>query len=296
MKKQSSYLLILALIITTILLLGCSNSNQDNIHEPATSATPVVTNQPQLFEQAYSNLVTTDEQEEVKENINMASLSNADVFLEWVQDYNDSMDEDAGLAKTWSPLSQVSYQSDKMLDSWDKAHNGVMDSNCRLVAFLLLQNNIQSNPLKDYGSYLMMDVDEIENNDRYSAIKDDLGKFIALFNQVSVANLKEDADYLNAFQKAWTERGVVFPTGKASMISVVMNDSYDKVLFIGHTGVLIEEEGYLLFIEKLSPNMPYQVTRYADRETLSATLLGRPEYTLGDEDFHTFLLENDKVL
>ncbi|MEG1019801.1 MAG: DUF4300 family protein [Oscillospiraceae bacterium] len=102
--------------------------------------------------------------------------------------------------------------------------------------------------------------------------------------------------YLDAFPAAWKERGVTFGKGKASLITVVMNDSFDEVLFIGHTGVLIEMDGYLLFIEKLAPGLPYQVTKYSTRAELAKELLGRPQYTLGDEDFGTFLMENDHAL
>ncbi|MEG2989331.1 MAG: DUF4300 family protein, partial [Oscillospiraceae bacterium] len=67
-------------------------------------------------------------------------------------------------------------------------------------------------------------------------------------------------------------------------------------LFIGHTGVLVEGDKALWFLEKLAPDKPYRATEYADRGELAAALLGRTEYTLGDEDFPTFLLENDRVL
>ncbi|MEG2215750.1 MAG: DUF4300 family protein [Clostridia bacterium] len=286
MKKRCYIELPFILIGALLLLAGCRkvNSNQLNVI-PDKAAT-----------QVYSNLVTTVEQEEVKSMLQRASISGIDPFFEWVNDYNYTMGEKAGLVEVWTPLSKMKYQTDVMSTAWEQMHPEELDANCRLTAYLLMEQLIQTNPLSDYGTYLMMDVDEIENNDRYMTIKDHLENYIALFNQVSVADAKVDADYRNAFIKAWKERGVTFQTGDASLISVVMNDSYDKVLFIGHTGVLIEEDGYLLFIEKIAPCMPYQATRFANRNELAAVLLGRPEYTLGDEDFSTFLMENNRIL
>ncbi|MEG1060330.1 MAG: DUF4300 family protein [Oscillospiraceae bacterium] len=286
MKKNRRYKLAVLLIGGMVLLSGCSSADpNESVVKPDDSTTGV-----------YTNLVADKEKNELKEIMKDASLSNTDIFFKWAEDYNSSMDKSSGLVQGWSPISESSYKEDVLSASWDNTHVGETDANCRLTAFLLMQNLIKSNPMSDYGTYLMMDVDEIEKNDRYSTIKENEGNYIALFNQVSVADAKADSDYLSAFTEAWSERGVVFPTGKVSLVSVIMNDSFDKVLFIGHTGILIEEDGYLLFIEKLAPTMPYQVTRYADRKQMSETLLARPEYTLGDEDFGTFLMENDKVL
>ncbi|MEG2176344.1 MAG: DUF4300 family protein [Oscillibacter sp.] len=220
---------------------------------------------------APSRLTTAAEQDALRSVMEAASLSQIDVFFDWVNDYNTAAANHA--LPTEEP-----------------------DTNCRLTAFLLLQDAIQAAPATDYGTYLMMDADELANNPRYACMRDKTGQFIALFNQVSVENARTEADYLAAFPAAWSRRGVIFPGGGVSLVSVVMNDSMDKALFIGHTGVLLEAEKTLWFIEKLAPDQPYQATQYAAREDLAAALLARPEYTLGDEDFHTFLLENDQVL
>ncbi|MEG0441053.1 MAG: DUF4300 family protein [Oscillospiraceae bacterium] len=214
-----------------------------------------------------SDLTTEAQRQEVRSVMEGAGLSNVDTFFSWVEEYNEAA------------------AADTFLDS---------DTNCRLTAFLLLQGLVESNPVTDYGTYLMMDVDALDRDPRYELLKDQKGTFISLFNQVSVAEKTED--YLQAFPKAWEERGVHFPEGKVSLVSVVMNDSGEQCLFIGHTGVLIEGEKTLWFIEKLAPDKPYRATKYADRGALAAALLGRAEYTLGDEDFPTFLLENDRVL
>jgi hypothetical protein len=51
------------------------------------------------------------------------------------------------------------------------------------------------------------------------------------------------------------------------MVAVVLHDNLDgDYLFIGHVGVLIEDRGEYIFIEKLSFEEPYQVLKFSREE------------------------------
>lgn len=65
---------------------------------------------------------------------------------------------------------------------------------------------------------------------------------------------------------------------KATLISVVLHSSFSKTeneLFVGHTGVLVPTKNHkYLFIEKLSFQLPYQVTRFESKKQLNDYLMG----------------------
>ena len=52
--------------------------------------------------------------------------------------------------------------------------------------------------------------------------------------------------------------------------------------FVGHTGVLMETEDGLLFVEKYGPAGPFQATKFESRNALEHYLLARPDL-YGDE-------------
>ncbi|MEG2571175.1 MAG: DUF4300 family protein, partial [Clostridia bacterium] len=72
--------------------------------------------------QMYSNLTTEKEQIEVANIMKSAGINSAYTFIDWVNDYNSAMRGRAGLAKKWTPLSQIDYKTDEMSTLWDEAH------------------------------------------------------------------------------------------------------------------------------------------------------------------------------
>lgn len=289
---------IISLAMLLLLLPSCSKKDLPNTQDPTMLPTaPPSINEVQETSPSYTNLVSDEEREELKAIMESASLDHIDEFLNWVQDYNKTMGDKTGLVNQWTPIdSRSQYDDGVMADKWDNSHDYEVDANCRLTVFLLMDQLIQSKGSEKYGSYIMMDVDEIESNDRYNSIRDKMSNYISVFDEVSVANAKTEEDFIQAFPNAWKNRGVEFPEGTASMISVVMNDPDGKVMFIGHTGVLIENGEELYFIEKLAPTMPYQVTKYSSRKQLQEELVDHRNYIAGDEEIKSFVLENNHLL
>ena len=81
------------------------------------------------------------------------------------------------------------------------------------------------------------------------------------------------------------------------MVSVVINDNLDgNYLFIGHVGVLIEDNGKYLFIEKLSFEEPYQAIKFPDKESCYKYLKEKFEDYKDPNVAPPFIMENNKYI
>ena len=85
------------------------------------------------------------------------------------------------------------------------------------------------------------------------------------------------------FSDNWKQYGFNVNNDRVSIISVVINDPYSNVVFVGHTGILIKCDDYYLFVEKIAFEQPYQVTKVNNMNELLSILSQRPEY-FGEED------------
>ena len=67
-------------------------------------------------------------------------------------------------------------------------------------------------------------------------------------------------------------------------------------LFIGHAGVLVPtKDKKLLFVEKLSFSLPYQVLKFDNRKQLKNYLMGMYDTSWGQEEAKPFIMENTKT-
>ena len=168
------------------------------------------------------------------------------------------------------------------------------DYNCRTAAFTLLEDSITATAQKEYNNYLMFDMDMIESDDNFEQIRDHKGEFIAVFDGVSAEGVPED-QFETLYSNALKKRNVEFHNDKASLISLVMHDPYEKWLFVGHAGVLVRNGNEFVFFEKLAPNQAYQITTFSSKEALKKELLSRPDYQ-GDGNEHEPMVYENGVL
>ncbi len=81
------------------------------------------------------------------------------------------------------------------------------------------------------------------------------------------------------------------------MINVFLHSPEDKILFIGHSGILVEVKDGFLFIEKYGISLPYQVSKFKNKSQLKEYLMDRldvnaPSYKAAKP----IIMENDKVM
>ncbi len=81
------------------------------------------------------------------------------------------------------------------------------------------------------------------------------------------------------------------------MVSFVMHDDLDgNNLFIGHVGVMVEDEEGALFVEKLSFQEPYQAWKFKNKEAVYSYLLDKYAVDYSQETAQPFIMENDKLV
>ena len=100
----------------------------------------------------------------------------------------------------------------------------------------------------------------------------------------------------NVFTNKWEDYGISIDNGNVSLISVVMHDEYDDLLFVGHTGVLINLDDKYLFIEKLAFEMPYQITVIKSPQDLKELFSKRANYFSFEGANGPYVYQNDKLI
>ena len=280
MKKYLVVLIVLVLLVVP----GCKKSNND-IKEKESYKLEVGKS---------TNLVDVKDREEIIKILKENDIANVDLLSSWLDDFNKEEDMECGL-KNWSDTSSFAYNDGKCADRYEKNHE-LSDGNCRLTAFTLMHNRLSfSNKKSDYGPYLMFDIDVLENNDSYSFVKERMEEFISLYDEINV-DFIADENLDQVFIDTLNERGISFRDDKVKLISLVIHDDYDKVLFVGHTGILVELDGKYLFIEKIAFEQPYQVSVLNSKDDLINMFKNRPSYFSNEDEIGPFLYENNKLI
>ena len=217
---------------------------------------------------------------EICRELRSAGASHVDTFQEWVIDFADSAGKDAKLEDTWSDPEKMKADIGKCMDGWEQNHD-YSDTDCRMTAFLLLDGLLHADTTEDSyeGTYLMFDMEAIEDSDRYEIIKTNKDMFATLYGEKAVTDKKNPEA---TFSDSWNHYGFEIDSDRISLLSIVIYDPYSEVVFVGHTGILIEYSDYYLFVEKIAFEQPYQATKVQTIDELLDILSLRPEY-FGEE-------------
>ena len=204
-----------------------------------------------------------------------SELSNVDVFEKWVGDY-------------------LSGNTD------DTDASGFNDADCRMTVMLLAGDSIEYKTLEESydGTYLMFDVNLIENEKDYSVLKDKEQLFTTLFGEMPIP----ESGFKNAFTDNLNKYGITFTGDKFSVISLLFKAYEEDVAFVGHTGLLIdthdnpEVDSPYIFVEKIAFYDSYKVTKIKDETELLNVLSARPDYTPEDGEPNPLVYKNNELI
>lgn len=256
---------------------------------------------PQQTAAVYSNLVDAASQNEVKDVLvaHGAAQEQADTLILWADDFNKRVKKPA-LPTGFVPMqnSFVDYSGVQFDAKVQPDGMYLSEANCRLTSFLLMRNMITTNgKIDENDTYLMFDVEAIVNEKQFAMSETDRAKFTALFNWVDVSDATTLEQHIKKIEQAWRDRAIkISDQAGLSLIEVYLDAPFDKVRFVGHTGVLAETENGLLFVEKYGPQAPFQATRFANRKELKAYLLARPDLYGDETELAPIIMENGKVM
>ena len=175
-----------------------------------------------------------------------------------------------------------------------KTNGGFSDADCRMTVMLLTGDDIKYDSVeKGYdGSYLMFDVDAIENNDKYEVLKEKEDLFTTLFGEMPIT----DKGFDHVFPDNLKKHGIRFTGKDYSVISIVFQAYKSPEAFIGHTGILMPHGSEYLFLEKIAFREPYRITIVKDIDELVDILSERPDYTVEEGEPKPLVYNNDELV
>lgn len=213
-----------------------------------------------------------------------------DEFFNHVNDYNTTIKNTSLVSKFQSKIPN--YDLSSISELWHARKDHFIGVNCRITTFQLLKNCIDIDDGTIDDELLFMDKDSISTGKLFSS--DELIKFERLFSRVKTeatkdlnTHTKNMHDYLSHFKF----------NSNLKMVSVVINDNLDgNYLFIGHVGVLIEDNGKFLFIEKLSFEEPYQAIIFNSENDCYNLLLDRYKDYSDSDTARPFIMVNNEFI
>lgn len=280
-----------ALCLTALLCVGCGGKPETQ--QPNNSAeeqTPIV----------YSNLLDHEAQKEVAQLLEAQGITQeqTDTLMAWANDFNGRVTSGT-LAKGFQDMKETGADYGGLIIESKEGEDGWLypEANCRLTSYLLMKHQIQTNgTYADNDTYLVFDVEAVDTYEPFQLSGEERSDFMSLFNWVPVEGASTLKEHVARIQKAWTEREIQIQEGSPSLITVYVHSPFDQVRFVGHTGVLLETEEGLLFVEKYGPQLPFQATKFHDREELKRYLLGRADLYGDETELPPIVMENNQVL
>lgn len=243
----------------------------------------------------YSNMQDTKSREEVFSELKKHDVSDNQInkLNEWMDDFNSYV-KDGQLSNGFKKMDGdlVDYSTLELKD---------MPSyyvNCRLTSFMIMKNALTTNCKPDNSdTYLMLDLDAIDTDKQISMTNQEKLNYTTLFNWIPLDDAKTLEQHKEKIETALKDRDIKIDKSKGlSIINIYVHSTFDNVRFVGHTGVLMDTDDGLLFVEKYGPDTPFQATKFHNREELKKYLLARPDLYGEKDELAPIITENNKVI
>lgn len=243
----------------------------------------------------YSNMQDTKSREEVFSELKKHDVSDNQInkLNEWMDDFNSYV-KDGQLSNGFKKMDGdlVDYSTLELKD---------MPSyyvNCRLTSFMIMKNALITNcKPDDSDTYLMLDLDAIDTDKPISMTEQEKLNYTTLFNWIPLDDAKTLEQHEEKIETSLKDRDIKIDESKGlSIINIYVHSTFDNVRFVGHTGVLMDTNNGLLFVEKYGPDTPLQATKFHNREELKKYLLARPDLYGEKDEVAPIITENNKVI
>ena len=253
----------------------------------------------------YTNLIDKKTQDDVKKVLAKNNIKSEYVnqYFDLVDDYNKqykvNLTNTSGFSTT--DKSQVPYNGDAFQEKWLNS-NKYSDVNCRISAFTLFRDFVDSKG-KFTGdiSELGQDLDALSENKLAKDTKivdTKVETFKSLFANIKVGKFGSDEEMAKLISKELNKRGIKFTDNKdVTLISGFMRNEDLKDVYVGHTGVAVKNGSEILFIEKYTPGMPFQATKFKNKEELRSYMFDRLTTSPGGAKMpRPIVMENDHLM
>ncbi len=277
-------------LLSLLLCVGCGSQTHEKPENTVSDDQKIV----------YSNLVDPTSQQEVATLLKGRGVSDdqIDTLLSWADDFNARVTS-APLKEGFQTMKKTGVDYSGLLIKNKEESDGFIDpeANCRLTSFLLMKDRIETNgKTAADDTILMFDAEAIDTYEPFRLSEEERSKFLSFFGWVPVQGAQTLEEHTACIQKAWAEREVTIGGEGISLITVYLHSPFDQVRFVGHTGVLLETEEGLMFVEKYGPQFPFQATKFHNRDELKQYILDRPDLYGDKTEVAPLVFENDHLL
>lgn len=239
----------------------------------------------------FSNMSDDESIKEVQAVLNShLENKNAEAFIRGVIDYNETIEKN-GLTKGFEK-EPPEYDEQKIDELWKSKKGNFIGTNCRINVFMLLKDNIEIKKAPIDDDLLFMDNEAISIGKIFD--DNDTERFKQLFSRVKTENTKDILIHAQKMKEHFANIGF---DKNAKMLSVVLHDNLDgDFLFIGHTGVLLENNNTFLFVEKLSFSEPFQAVKFTRKEDCYNYLFLKYKHYQDEDTAKPFIMENNELI
>lgn len=248
----------------------------------------------------YSNLVDAPTQKQVAQLLQDHGVTEeqTETLMAWADDFNARVTSGT-LAEGMQTAAGPGVDYSGWIVESKEAEDGTLrpEANCRLTSYLLLKNFIHTNgsrPKED--AILLFDEEAMDTYAPFALSEEERSDYGSLFGWVPVDGADTLEQQTQRILDAWTERDIQVGGDGISLITVYLDLPFDSVRFVGHTGVLVDTGDGLLFVEKYGPQLPFQATKFGNREELKQYLLSRADLYGDKTELPPIVMENNQVL
>ena len=89
-----------------------------------------------------------------------------------------------------------------------------------------------------------------------------------MFKGIPAGMVNTTRGYSKAIKSEWENRNIEFENSNRKLVSCFMYDFQEKQLEAVHAGTMIEQDGKIIFVEKISPTEPFQVSEFKNEKEL----------------------------
>ena len=306
---------IIAILICGVLLVNCSQKNENNNISKNNSESKngeekdkTASNEKEeyLKKITYSNLVDKAAQSEVENVLKGAGISEKNIksFFEGVNYFNNTVQNKSLVKEGFKITEELNpvYDQVAIQESWTKKSPVFIGQNCRITSFELMRDfiSVGKPEIKD-TEQLFMDEDALKNFPVKVFTDNEKKQFESLFSAIKTENTKDISVHVEKVKEDWKKKNIKFNNrNKISLVSVFFHSEItpkESFLFIGHVGVLLpSSDGKLLFIEKLAFQEPYQAIKFDNRTQLNDYLMNKYDVEFNQPNARPFIMENNELM
>ena len=251
---------------------------------------------------SYSNMSEEEILEDVQKVLLNAGIekSRVDAFAAQLNLFNDAMPKEM-LSKGYvnAGASEILYDPYEMQDIWTSKYPDFLGYNCRITAFSLYRDFIEtSEDAEIRDELLFLDEESLDYNDAIVKDEAEKSRFLQVFSNIPTIATTDIKTHVEKVYEYNENNGIRFADNElVSMISVYFHDDIDpedQKLFIGHAGVMVRTGDGVYFVEKVAFQQPYRVNKLKDVQEVKRYLLEKYDVEENQPRAKPFVMEDGK--